>query len=78
MNRYRVTFFQCGVQGIEPEHYRTKREAQRAAVDFLAALLPMPGHIRVASVYRDNYARIVDYMGATEAMAEVHKIEAKT
>jgi hypothetical protein len=72
MKRYKVTFYQYGVYGIAPEFYKTKRAAMLAACEFLACMLPMPGHKRVASVYRDNYARIVDYRGATEAMAEVH------
>ncbi len=71
--KYRVTFYQCGVDGFGAEHYATKREARRAAVSFLTALLPMRGHRRIESVYRDGHARIVDYCGATEAMAEVHR-----
>lgn len=72
MKRYKVTFYQCGVEGFDPEFYRTKRAAMLAACEFLACMLPMPGHRRTGSMYRDNYARIQDYCGATEAMAEVH------
>jgi hypothetical protein len=69
--RWRVTFYQCGVTGIEPEFYRTKAAAQQAAAEFLREMLPMPGHHRAGSIYRDGWARIVDGMGATEALAEV-------
>ena len=74
MSKYKVTFYQCGVYGIDPEYFATLHQARQAAAGFIGSMLPMPGHKRVASVYRDNYARIVDYMGATEAMAEVHRL----
>ena len=69
---YLVTFYQCGVDGLDPEYYHTKREAIIAATGFLKAFLPMPGHTYKGSVYHDGYARIVDHMGRTEALAEVH------
>lgn len=75
MSKYKVTFYQCGVYGIDPEYYNNLASARQAACSFLAAMLPMPGHKRVASVYRDRYARIVDYRGGTEAMAEIHDNE---
>ena len=70
---YTVTFYQCAVIGIPDEHYQTIREARLAASDFLRGFQGMPGHKRVKSVYRDNYARYVDYSGGTEAMAEITK-----
>ncbi len=72
--KYKVTFYQCGVEGFTPELYRTKRKAEREAADFLAGFRGMPGHRRDGSIRRDGYARIVDYSGGTEAMAEVHTI----
>ena len=75
---YAVTFYQCAVTGIEPEYYATKREANRAAVDFLRSFTGAlsHGHRYIGSVYRDRLAAIVDYCGGTEALAEVHKIGA--
>lgn len=74
--RYRVTFYQCGVYGLEPEYYRTKAEANRAAVEFLQSFRGAlkAGHRYSGSIYRDGYARIV-HGAATEALAEVHKID---
>ena len=71
MNRYKVTFYQCGVDGIEPENYRTKRQAQRAAVEFLQSFehALCHGHRYSGSVYRHGYAAIVDRMNGTEALA---------
>jgi hypothetical protein len=74
MKRYRVTFYQCAVLGIPDEHYATISKARKNACEFLRELLPMPGHRRTGSVYRDGYARITDMCGATEALSEVHKV----
>ena len=73
--RYKVTFYQCGVEGFDPEFYRTKRKAEREAADFLKGFRGMPGHRRQGSIRRDGYARYIDYSGGTEAMAEVRVIE---
>jgi hypothetical protein len=74
--RYKVTFYQCGVEFINPELYRTKERANKAACDFLrqfdSAILA--GHRYEGSVYRDGYAAIRDRMGGTEALAEVHRL----
>ena len=79
-DRYKVTFYQCGVYGIEPEYYRTKAEANRAAVEFLQSFerALAHGHRYSGSVYRNGYAAIVDRMNATEALAEVHKLKVTT
>ena len=70
--KYTVSFYQCGVYGIEPESYSTIKEARKAACGFLREFGPIPGHKRIESIYRDGYARIVDYSGGTEAMAEIN------
>ena len=74
MNRYKVTFYQCAVTGIEPEYYRTRREANRAAVEFLQSFTGAlaHGHRYEGSIYRNSIALIVDGMGGTEAAAEIH------
>lgn len=72
--RYKVTFYQCAAV-YDPAYFRTKRKAEAAAIDFLSGFSGMPGHRRQGSVLRDGYARYVDAMGATEAMAEVHNLE---
>lgn len=71
MKRYEVTFYQCGCYGIEPEVYATKREANRAASEFISELMPLSGHRRKGSPSRDGCAKLVDYMGGVEAMATV-------
>ncbi len=70
--KYKVTFYQCGVEGFDAEHYDTKAEAQREAVGFLRAFLPMVGHRYSGSIYRDGFARIVDRCNLTEAGVTVH------
>ena len=79
MNRYTVTFYQCAVTGIEPEQYRTRREANRAAAGFLLEFesARQHGHRYTGSIYRDGYARLVDRMGGTEAAATIHDQRAK-
>ncbi len=74
MKRYRVTFYQCGVDGIEPEQCATRREANREAVDFLQSFTGAlaHGHRYEGSIYRNSIASIVDLMGRTEAQAEIH------
>lgn len=74
--KYKVTFYQCGVTGIEDERFCAKKTAQRNAVEFLQSFTGAlkHGHKYSGSVYRDGYARIVDMMGATEALAEVHTL----
>ena len=72
--RYKVTFYQCAA-AYEPEFFKTKREAQKEAANFLKGFQGMPGHRRQGSIRRDGYARYIDGMGATEAMAEVHDNE---
>ena len=76
MSKYKVTFYQCAVTGIEPEHYATRREANRAAVEFLQSFTGAlaHGHRYEGSVYRNCIASIVDRMGGTEAQAEVHTL----
>ena len=69
--RYKVTFYQCAAV-YEPESYRTKREAEKAAAEFLRGFTGMPGHRRQGSIRRDGYARYIDGTGATEVLAEVH------
>ncbi len=75
--RYKVTFYQCGVEGFDPEFYLTKRKAERIAVEFLRSFTGAlaHGHRYVGSIYRDGYAAIKDYSGASEASATVHTIE---
>jgi len=72
--RYTVSFYQCAVDGIEPEDYATRKEANRAAVSFLQSFehALAHGHRYAGSVYRNGYAAIVDRMNGTEALAEVH------
>ncbi len=70
--KYKVTFYQCGVEGFDPEFYATKREARKEAVGFLRAFLPMNGHRYYGNMQRDNYAGIVDGSGGYEAFARVH------
>ena len=74
--RYKVTFYQCGVDGIDPENFRTKAKANRAASEFLRGFegALAHGHRYEGSVYRDGYAAIRDRQGRTEALAEVHDI----
>jgi len=74
MNKYRVVFYQCGVYGIDPEYYRSKKEACKAACEFLKYFEGLPGHRRIESVYRDGCGRVVDYFGGTEALAEVQEV----
>ena len=79
MKRYTVTFYQCAVDGIEPEHCDTRREANHAAVDFLQSFTGAlaHGHRYAGSVYRNGYAAIVDGQNMTEALAEIHDNRSK-
>jgi len=80
MKRYTVTFYQCGVIGIDSEKYATRREANRAAVGFLQSFtscLSNGSHRYAGSVYRNGYAAIVDRQNRTEALAEIHDARAK-
>ena len=71
MSNYIVKFYQCGTYGIESEAYKTKREAQKAASGFISAFGRVPGHKRQGNIAIDGYTRLIDYSGATEAMASV-------
>ncbi len=78
--KYKVTFYQSGVTGIEPETYSTKLAASKAAAEFLQSfgeLSRRHGLRYTGSVYRDGYARIMDRQGGTEALAEVSPTIAK-
>lgn len=70
-NRYKLTFYQCGVQGIPSEYFTSLRLAQLAGNEFIAGLLPMAGHRREGSMYKYWNVFIRDYSGATEASARI-------
>ena len=76
MSRYKVTFYQCGVEGFDAETYTTRKKANRAAVEFLQSFTSAlaHGHRYEGSIYRNSIALIVDRMGGTEAAAEVHTL----
>lgn len=67
---YTVTFYQCGVTGIEPESYSTLKQARAAVSSFLSEFKNYSGLKRVGSIARGD-AKIVDPMGLTEALANI-------
>lgn len=76
--RYKVTFYQAGVEGFDPEYYRTKAEAQRQAADFLRCFRGTyrgSGYRYSGSIRRDGFARWLHPVFGTDAMAEVHTLE---
>lgn len=73
---HRVTFYQCGVELIEPEDFTSEAKANREAVAFLRSFTGAleHGHRYKGSVYLEGSAAIVDRTGATEARVTVERV----
>ena len=73
-NKYKLSFYQCGVDQLPDEFYPTRVQAIREASDWLNTFRGMPGHRRTGSLHRDGFARYVDGFGATECAATVARV----
>ena len=71
---YQVTFYQYGVQGFDPEDYRTLAQARKAASEFIQSFRHQPELRQQGSIYRENLAYILDPMDYTEACASIRNI----